>query len=318
MLCGRLREASAAAGGQAAPDSSTASVYAIWRSPAGSGASGQEKLHVLLDLRRDTSPTCLHAAVGLADAAEGVEELYGVSLRPKAEDGASPGDSLWALLCTATASPHGVVPVFLNEKGTQPAAVAVRHFLAAYQKDVLIRCAEHTAQRLLSSVCSGPDCVRWTECPRMLSRRACSRWMMPPGCSCTEVCGMHDVRGQLSNRNRRSACPRTHTLTWWLPPCRHRPPPAGCPRAAGDSISGGGSSWRARMRWRRRWRCWCRPPAGCTQAQARGGHGRRWGAGRGEGGERSTTPSSVRPHVCGQPQCPTAIETRHPPSLRPV
>ena len=140
MLCGRLRDASTATGAHAAVDSGGASVYAIWRAPAASGASGQEQLHVLLDLRRDTSACCLHAAMGLADAAERVEELYGVSLRPPAAEGASskPGEALWALLCAAAASPHGVVPVLLPGD-TQPAAVAVRHFAAGVQTDVLVR-----------------------------------------------------------------------------------------------------------------------------------------------------------------------------------
>ena len=140
MLCGRLRDASTAMGAHAAADSSGASVYAIWRAPAASGASGQEQLHVLLDLRRDTSACCFHAAVGLADAAERVEELYGISLRSHAAEEASsrPGEAFWALLCAAAASPHGVVPVRLPGD-TQPAAVAVRHFAAGVQTDVLVR-----------------------------------------------------------------------------------------------------------------------------------------------------------------------------------
>jgi hypothetical protein len=141
MLCGRLRDASAATGAHAAADSGHASVYAIWRSPPASGACGQEQLHVLLDLRRHPSPCCLHSAVGLADAAERVEELYGVSLRSPPAEGASsanPGEALWALLCAAAASPHGCVAVHLPGE-SQPAAVAVRHFAAGVHKDVLVR-----------------------------------------------------------------------------------------------------------------------------------------------------------------------------------
>lgn len=146
MLCGRLREAAQPAT-PAAPgpgvEHDAGAVYAIWRSPAGAAPEAQQ-LNVFLGRG---SGRCLHAVVGLHDAATSVEDLYGIPLHhasgePAAQESkqaSSKAEVLWQLVAHAAASSHGVTAVRSGGR-SDPVAVAVQYFNPASSSVEPLRC----------------------------------------------------------------------------------------------------------------------------------------------------------------------------------